>query len=189
MKSKVCAKCKKRKRFSAFNQSLRGKFGLHSYCRTCDAANKRKWYLVNKVHVVEKSKEWNKQNSDRFSKNQHKHKKKYADRYSEYYKQWAETNRENCRLRKHKYYAQLKRQLGEVSPNIIEHLFVDQKGLCFYCNRELQEYHLEHMLPISKGGLHDDSNLCISCPTCNLRKHNKTAEEFKWQLEEEKSWQ
>lgn len=178
MRSKVCSKCKQSKPLSAFNKSKRGKFGLNNYCRSCDAQNKREWYARNREHALQKTKDWQEENPDRFAENQRKHKEKYKERYSEYYKAWAAENREACRLRKHKYYSQLKRQLGEVSPDIIDRLFEEQEGTCFYCNRELQEYHLEHQVPISRGGLHDDSNLCLSCPTCNLRKKDKTAEEF-----------
>ena len=178
MKSKVCSKCKKRKSASSFNRSRRGKLGLHSYCRACDAENKREWYLKNKEHALQKTKEWQERNPERFSENQRKHKEKYKERYSEYHKAWAAENRDKCRLKKHKYYAQLKRQLGEVSPDAVKSLFKEQAGKCLYCNRELQEYHLEHKVPISRGGLHDDKNLCLSCPTCNLRKKDKTAEEF-----------
>jgi hypothetical protein len=178
MKSKVCAKCKKRKRASSFNKSRRGKFGLNSYCRVCDAANKREWYTRNKKHVLQKVRDWQKQNPERFAENQRRHKERYKGRYSEYHKGWRAENRDKCRLKKHRYYSRLKRQLGDVSPDIVERLFVEQEGSCFYCNRELQDYHLEHKVPISRGGLHDDDNLCLSCPTCNLRKKDKTAEEF-----------
>jgi hypothetical protein len=184
MKSKICAKCKKRKRISSFNKSKRGKLGLSGYCRPCDAENKRQWYLRNKEHVLQKAQEWYEQNPERYAKNQKNHKQRYKEHYSEYHKKWAIENPDKCRLKKHRYYARRKRQLGEVSPNIIDRLFGDQKGLCFYCSGELQDYHLEHMIPISRNGLHDDGNLCLSCPTCNLRKKDKTAEEFK-QMQEE----
>jgi 5-methylcytosine-specific restriction endonuclease McrA len=45
--------------------------------------------------------------------------------------------------------------------------------------------HLDHVIPLAWGGLHDISNLCLACPTCNLRKHIKTGDEFREQLKKE----
>ena len=168
----------------------RGKFGLQSYCRVCDIQNKKAWYKKNKKHVAYKSKTWYKENPGKYAENQRRHKEKYKEFYSEYYKRWASENRDKLNLKKHCYYARRRRQLGVVSPGIIDRLFIEQAGLCLYCNRELQEYHLEHKLPISRGGLHDDKNLCLSCPRCNLRKKDKTVEEFlKYNLRRKPKWQ
>ena len=178
MRYKTCAKCKKEKPFPDFNKSKTGRQGLNNYCRICDKRNKREWYEKNKEHHTFKCKQWYRNNPEKYAKIQKNHKIKYKEYYSEYYKKWAEENRDKLRLKKHRYYSRKKRQLGVVSPDIIALLFEEQEGLCFYCNRELQDYHLEHKIPISRGGLHDDKNLCLSCPTCNLRKKDKTAEEF-----------
>lgn len=53
-----------------------------------------------------------------------------------------------------------------------------QKGLCFYCDGSLDNYHIDHIIPLSKGGEHQLHNLVLSCPTCNLKKGNKDPEEF-----------
>ncbi len=56
---------------------------------------------------------------------------------------------------------------------------------CFYCGKSLfgNPIHIDHMVPISKGGKHEASNLCASCPACNLSKNDKTIEEWtRWKL-------
>ena len=53
-----------------------------------------------------------------------------------------------------------------------------QGGRCFYCAAPLVTFHLEHKIPLARGGTNDLDNLCLSCPTCNHRKGQKTAEEF-----------
>ncbi len=55
------------------------------------------------------------------------------------------------------------------------------KGLrCEYCNDPVapNERHIDHKVPLSKGGAHAVSNMCVACSGCNLRKHNKDVEEF-----------
>lgn len=48
---------------------------------------------------------------------------------------------------------------------------------CEYCrmHQSLQgaSFHLEHVIPTSRGGESDLQNLAWSCPGCNLRKSNR----------------
>lgn len=61
----------------------------------------------------------------------------------------------------------------------LERLLFEQKGRCFYCSTPLSaERHLEHKVPLARGGAHALENVCWSCPPCNLRKSTKTAQEF-----------
>ena len=58
-----------------------------------------------------------------------------------------------------------------------------QNGFCFYCGELIyktinSQYHVEHKIPLSRGGSNDISNIVLSCETCNLRKNAKTAAEF-----------
>lgn len=44
--------------------------------------------------------------------------------------------------------------------------------------------HIEHKIPLSRGGLHAIENLDISCQSCNCSKNTKTVEEFReWQAQ------
>lgn len=49
-------------------------------------------------------------------------------------------------------------------------------GSCAYCSAPGEHY--DHLMPISRGGMHCVSNLRIACAKCNLSKSVKTAEEF-----------
>lgn len=54
-----------------------------------------------------------------------------------------------------------------------------QKGKCALCGSDLVDFHCDHILPLSRGGGNDFSNIQILCPTCNLKKGTMTNEEFK----------
>ena len=55
-----------------------------------------------------------------------------------------------------------------------------QKGICFYCAVELgKDLHVDHKMPLSRGGTNGRDNLCLSCPKCNLDKHTLTEQEFR----------
>lgn len=45
--------------------------------------------------------------------------------------------------------------------------------------RPVVRRHVDHLVPLARGGKHCVSNLCISCPTCNNRKFTKTPDEFR----------
>ncbi len=51
-------------------------------------------------------------------------------------------------------------------------------GLCEYCkspaNISPQPFVIEHIIPKSKNGPTDESNLALSCQGCNNYKYNKT---------------
>jgi 5-methylcytosine-specific restriction endonuclease McrA len=57
-----------------------------------------------------------------------------------------------------------------------EVVYVRDGGRCMKCGKKVRkdDYHVDHIHPISKGGDHWDLfNLECSCPTCNLKKGAK----------------
>ena len=75
-------------------------------------------------------------------------------------------------------------QLGHVSPDI-EALLMDQQGhrcAAPWCRLELggrKMWHLDHIMPLNLGGMHDDDNLQILCAPCNLSKSAKHPDVWK----------
>ena len=51
---------------------------------------------------------------------------------------------------------------------------------CYYCGERVSglEAHVDHIIPLDKGGPHSESNLCAACEKCNLRKHTKLPSEL-----------
>jgi hypothetical protein len=62
--------------------------------------------------------------------------------------------------------------VGRVSAAIAQTLWDEQHGECACgCGRSLVNgFHVDHKVPIARGGRHDDGNLCLLTPRCNLRK-------------------
>lgn len=53
-------------------------------------------------------------------------------------------------------------------------------GRCAYCGCEIHgRFALDHVVPLRKGGVDDESNLLASCVQCNHYKGTMTVEQFR----------
>ena len=76
--------------------------------------------------------------------------------------------------------AREKNSLGLVSRGIRDKLFKLQQGMCICCRADLNttKANLDHVIPLAKGGMHDDKNLQLLCQTCNNQKYSKDPIDF-----------
>lgn len=42
---------------------------------------------------------------------------------------------------------------------------------CVFCG-STENLHIDHIIPVSRGGREDEDNMQVLCRTCNLKKHN-----------------
>lgn len=64
----------------------------------------------------------------------------------------------------------------------IADLLVKQKRKCVNCLCSIEKkYHVDHIVPVARGGSNDISNIQLLCPTCNHRKSAK--DPFAWARE------
>lgn len=57
-------------------------------------------------------------------------------------------------------------------------IFLRDGPRCNYCGDTRGPYHIDHIIPLSRGGTNDEKNLCVSCATCNLDKGNLLLSEW-----------
>ena len=62
--------------------------------------------------------------------------------------------------------------------NIRNYLLEKHGRKCFYCEKTVSKFEVEHMIPKSRGGSNRIDNLTLSCHDCNQKKDTLTAEEF-----------
>lgn len=65
-----------------------------------------------------------------------------------------------------------------IRKTVKEKILKRAKERCEYCqsfmNISSHTFHIDHVIPISKGGDNHLNNLCLSCGGCNSRKSNRT---------------
>lgn len=70
--------------------------------------------------------------------------------------------------------------LGHAHVGLTKHrLFARDRHVCAYCGGPFAESELtvEHILPVSRGGRHEWTNVVTACRSCNTRKGSRRPEE------------
>lgn len=117
----------------------------------------------NREHLIAKSLEWAANNNE---------KRKVIARRSRL--KHPETGRSVVRNRR----ARLAQSEGRHTKVDVLEILRLQKGKCSCCRSKLTAYHVDHIIPIARGGSNDKLNLQILCPPCNLKKNDKDPLDF-----------
>ena len=87
---------------------------------------------------------------------------------------WYAKNPDAMKIKKHTRRARMLAG-GRLSSGIALKLMTLQRGMCAacHCNLSKSGKHIDHIMPISKGGSNTDENVQLLCPQCNLDKNAK----------------
>jgi 5-methylcytosine-specific restriction endonuclease McrA len=148
---KECLNCRLVHPLNEFPDSERGRKGKGSYCKKCT----REYHRQEKFRLKRRA---------------------AVSRYREKHKdRWRFLHR--CQ--------QMKRRAWKAAADTgaVTHQFLCQLYLvstCHYCNKPIppERRTADHIIPLSKGGLHHPDNMVMSCGSCNSSKSNRSVEEF-----------
>lgn len=94
-------------------------------------------------------------------------------------RQWKQDHPELTKTFDHNRRARKLNAPGSHNANDILAQLKRQKNRCYYCGGKLvDKYHVDHIVPLSRGGSDDPENLVATCPRCNLSKGDKLPSEW-----------
>lgn len=180
---KGCSSCKivKPQDEKHFAKTKKGRTGLTSQCRSCRSAYLRNYLVDYQKKNFDKLKAYN---SDYRADRKDIIRQKDRDRATKSrpyrtadIKRWCVENidrvRKSKRASEHRRRAKKFEVPGSHKPMDVIAIKEKQGNLCFYCSVSLGAYHVDHFIPLSRGGPNGRENLVISCARCNLSKHSK----------------
>ena len=129
------------------------------------ASRKRRWAAQNKEHLINYRREYYQKNKVALNAKSRTFRKDNKDIVAEY----------SRRRIAHK----ISVTIGVVPTDIDEILYTTQEGICALCGlymERLGKLHTDHIIPLSKGGVHAVWNLQRTHSGCNESKNNKLPE-------------
>jgi 5-methylcytosine-specific restriction endonuclease McrA len=145
---KACSRCRIQKDLEdGFSVDRANPDGRQNICRECSSLIVRDWKKANPEKWQRINARWKAGNPEKV---------KAADRAKGSMRRAAKRNSE-----------------GSYRTTDVMELLESQHGLCAYCGLDLGAYHIDHILPLSRGGSNGVENIALACSPCNLSKSNK----------------
>ena len=198
---KNCAKCNELKDCSEFHKQTSTKDGLASYCKSCKSAYGKKHYRKNKPAIDKRHAEWHQSHKKEISEQGKKYYRANKVAINERIRKYQKDNEEAVANRLAKYYICNKESIAErmaayqkENPEVVNAISAKwrarkfsqmpkdadlKKIATFYDEAQRQtketgvQHHVDHIIPLSRGGLHHQDNLQVLTAEENLRKSNK----------------
>ena len=184
MATKICTKCGTELELNSdnFYKQASNKDGYQNYCKVC-----RKAIDKARVHTQEYKDTRNKQFRDRYATDKEfrdnikekvkprKQTEKYKKQAREYQKQYRIDNPDKCFNKQCRYRAREKEQGEGIAKEQWKELNEFFEWCCAYSWMPLKkEYrHIDHIIPLSKGGVNEVWNLIPCMDSYNCCKNNR----------------
>lgn len=182
---KTCSTCKESKDESMFHKRLGRKSGIQSCCKECNKLAAKRWYASHQDVANKRSKKWNAAHSDKYAAASIKWKQNHPDKVKARVRKWKIEHPELAKARSRKYRHMRRAKLAN-SPFPLEFKLMPHCWICL----STENLSVDHIIPVTRGGTNDISNLTTLCKSCNSSKGNKTYTEwFEKRLQQARSSQ
>lgn len=180
---KTCRKCINEKAETEFYERRIGSGVLYSHCKDCYKSEASEHRAKHKEKINAQRAEYRARNKDRIRARGAKRYAENRDKIRAQQDKYKEKNPDKYKEKDRNRRAALRGAEGKHSAADIMKIFERQRGLCAGCNARLfksgaNRYHVDHIVPLAKGGSNWPDNVQCLCPTCNLSKGAKLPEEW-----------
>lgn len=92
---------------------------------------------------------------------------------------YCKAHPEVVQKRNRRRYAIKRGAVGDYTQADVDAQLKCQKHRCYYCHEKLSKtYHVDHVIPLSRGGSNGPENIVLACPHCNCAKNDRMPHEW-----------
>lgn len=189
METKICSSCEKEKSVKEFYLSVDNRDNKSYYssiCKVCKSIYAKHYRQNNKELISNRSKRYYEKNKNRINVGKKEYMKQWYEDHKEGYKQRYQDNKEYMK-KQHKCYRENNKakinastakrrsiKRNQTLDNVDKEKIMFMYKVAYEMTKEHGvEYQVDHIKPLSKGGLHHEDNLQILSRDLNLRKASK----------------
>jgi len=180
LKSKTCRVCGESHDLSFYHRDSRAKDGHRNECKNCSKKKGREYYLANREKYKAETKRRYRENRQAAIEYARQWRQKNPEKVKEYHERYRERYPEKERLRH--IDKQLRRNALKKNNGVFKVRAKDLSKIysmpCTCCGSR-GKIHVDHVIPIAKGGVHGVGNLQPLCESCNTSKADKYMIEWK----------
>ena len=136
-------------------------------CKECNYHKRQAAYKADPEKFRKKARDWGNKNSEKRKQKLLEWRAKNPDKRREYYNR----TRENNFARVHEYRARI-RNAPRIEGFTREEIIMRDGYICHICGGFVlpEELHIDHVIPLSRGGPHTRDNAAVAHRHCNLSK-------------------
>jgi len=186
--TRLCYHCGEVKPVAEFSIDRRSRGGYQGKCKACVREyrvqhieeiriKKAQYYQEHREEIIRSVTAYSEEHHEETLARVARYAEKYPDRVRGYKRKYIES--ENGK--NHRAVVKRRRRVnGGYSLEVNDMVYVKDEygGYCPYCNQKIDDGHIDHIVPVIKGGTNDRDNLVYCCATCNMSKGSKSLLEF-----------
>lgn len=185
---KWCPRCEQDKPLCEFGRNRSKKDKLRAYCRQCTNAvhREQRHHPENREKDRAYTAQYREDHPEKVKQSMRRWHQQHKDEQRVYHQSRRPQRRERYRndpVHRAKVLASCHRRIalkrGALAAELIDRQTIIErdKATCYICEigpLDDSEIHLDHVVPLSKGGDHVPGNLRVACVSCNLKKSDRS---------------
>lgn len=196
---KSCTKCGALKSAREFSKRADSRDGLSPWCKACQSDYHKEYSKLPRARELHRAaceryrngekgqatiKRYNREYNRRPEVKERRRKMQATEKYRRFKRGWHRRYPLKARANKLRRRAREYNAPGSHTADDIRLILRSQKGRCWYCQAEItaDNMHIDHRVPLSRGGTNAPENLVATCPACNLSKNDRLPHEWNGRL-------